>query len=58
MSAFRTIKIPSVSVRCNVWGNWWGWIGNKKTFEIGASEFDAKRWLKETTARLVEESTK
>lgn len=34
-------------VRCNVWGNWWGYIGTRRVHEIGASSFDADDWLKE-----------
>tara|TARA_R110000868_G_scaffold403056_1_gene679906 strand:- start:923 stop:1123 length:201 start_codon:yes stop_codon:yes gene_type:complete len=35
------------SIRCNVWGNWWGYIGRNRVYEIGASGFDAECWLKE-----------
>lgn len=42
------------SVRQNQWGNWWGYRGSKKVYEIGASEFDAKYWLAEEQKKEVQ----
>ena len=44
-------------IKQNVWGNWNGYLGNKKVAEIGSSEFDAKAWLKEKQANPSADST-
>jgi len=42
-------------IRQNVWGNWNGYIGSRKVYEIGSSEFDAKVWLEEQTSPTTKE---
>ena len=34
-------------IKQNVWGNWNGYVGQRKVYEIGASSFDANLWLEE-----------
>ena len=36
------------SIRCNVWGNWVGYVSGKRFKEFGVSEHDAVEWLNES----------
>lgn len=35
------------SIRCNVWGNWRGYIGRRMVYEIGMNDLYAQWWLEE-----------
>lgn len=37
------------SIRRNVWGNWNGYIGRNRVWEIGRNDLDAQWWLEEQT---------
>lgn len=34
-------------IACNRWGNWAGYVGSRRVWDIGASEFEANLWLEE-----------
>jgi hypothetical protein len=52
-----TKKLPKVTVRENLYGNWYGYIGGKRAEMFYNSSFEsqemmAQRWQRETEMRL------
>lgn len=41
----KTATTPKRRIRCNAWGNTYGYVGARRTKDFGTDELAAARWL-------------
>lgn len=43
----KTKQGQAVRIHQTVWGNWYGYLGNRKVIEFGMDEKESREWLEQ-----------